>query len=848
MAACEERSAVADQGASSFAQRAEELFNKLANDEEVVSSEAAGLVVALAYLDLQVTEEKVVEATREILQPTENQFSKDAFLRFVEWLRPQPSATEGSLQPSLDESENPEPLGPTPVGGESSIIAKSGAEASCVEAGVRALWVFEPKVSTDTLDVDARVFAEQVYARVEQAMVSEINQAVDTDLQSFLSTMPRSLSEDAQRELRQGWLAQHYVKHVAAVVERCTKARWSFKPALALDQLSDEERPRAAQLYSSVDEAAAEKIDAMVASDFLQVASTLPVSVSSKLKDSLRMGWLQENYIKVVARVLEEAARNVAAKWTFSPMVTVESLPLGERAAATRMYAIVDFATATEIEAAVEFEFSSVAALLPASAQPDMKAELRSSWLLHNYTSIVSRVLNARSQTSAGCEGWTFTPAVSIEALPCQEKGRALKVYASVTREEEADILRVTEDSWSSYQSSLGFSMAPELAASLRQEWLAREYVDIVSSIVSASPMRSAGSAVAARPTASHTRGVRPLATAASAGTAEDVPTPKRKIRRRGSDMSTSVCQHKRSEMKVWCAADMHAPEAWQDDRWNIFTGAVIAADTAPREAGGGGKKVFNAVLEDSTGVISLVAWNQHADELASTLIQLEHANAEELDAELWANAQEPDAELWLRVELFSISHMKGSPGDLCPIGAMQTIPAANAKRNQAVAGSSRDADMVDAAFGTQFTIVRASEVHTPGASRSPSLRSSITGVSNFEVLGQLHPPFRVNIAGVVADVSELQPTVGGSGKLVRTLVLSDPNGCQVTIRQLGNAAEDVEVQRQRNVVAYFVSGSKAWKPGEAGSLWAYEDSFIKVGSTAKFVPSCIKEVAILAE
>ena len=312
--------------------------------------------------------------------------------------------------------------------------------------------------------------------------------------------------------------------------------------------------------------------------------------------------------------------------------------------------------------------------------------------------------------------------------------------------------------------------------------------------------------------------------------------------------MSTRVCQHKRSEMKVWCAADMHAPEAWQDDRWNIFTGAVIAADTAPREAGGGGKKVFNAVLEDSTGVISLVAWNQHADELASTLIQLEHANAEELDAELWANAQEPDAELWLRVELFSISHMKGSPGDLCPIGAMQTIPAANAKRNQAVAGSSRDADMVDAAFGTQFTIVRASEVHTPGASRSPSLRSSITGVSNFEVLGQLHPPFRVNIAGVVADVSELQPTVGGSGKLVRTLVLSDPNGCQVTIRQLGSAAEDVEVQRQRNVVAYFVSGSKAWKPGEAGSLWAYEDSFIKVGSTAKFVPSCIKEVAILAE
>ena len=69
-----------------------------------------------------------------------------------------------------------------------------------------------------------------------------------------------------------------------------------------------------------------------------------------------------------------------------------------------------------------------------------------------------------------------------------------------------------------------------------------------------------------------------------------------------------------------------------------------------------------------------------------------------------------------------------------------------------------------------------------------------------------------------------------------------------MTIRQLGSGAEDTEVQRLRKVVVYYVSGSKAWKPGEAGSLWAYEDSFIKVGSTAKFVPSYFKEVPILAE
>ena len=226
MAACE-ASVEADEGASSVAQRAEELFDKLAI-EEAVSSESAGLVVALVYLDLQVIEEQVVEATREILQPTEEQFSKDAFLRFVERLRPQPSATEGSKQPSLDASANSTLLWRTDAEAAADaapdisvtevydnnspnhlpLVGKSGAKGSCVEADARALWVFEPRVSTDSLDVDARVCAEQVYARVEQAMVSEINQAVDTDLQSFLSTMP-SLSEDAQQELVQGWLVQH---------------------------------------------------------------------------------------------------------------------------------------------------------------------------------------------------------------------------------------------------------------------------------------------------------------------------------------------------------------------------------------------------------------------------------------------------------------------------------------------------------------------------------------------------------------------------------------------------------------------------------------------------------------
>ena len=81
---------------------------------------------------------------------------------------------------------------------------------------------------------------------------------------------------------------------------------------------------------------------------------------------------------------------------------------------------------------------------------------------------------------------------------------------------------------------------------------------------------------------------------------------------------------------------------------------------------------------------------------------------------------------------------------------------------------------------------------------------------------------------------------------LVRTLVLADPTGCYVKIRQMGSVIDDVDVQRERHVVAYFISGCKACKTGEDGSLWAYEDSFIKVSSTAHSVSSCRTEIHIL--
>ena len=246
----------------------------------------------------------------------------------------------------------------------------------------------------------------------------------------------------------------------------------------------------------------------------------------------------------------------------------------------------------------------------------------------------------------------------------------------------------------------------------------------------------SAVSDVAARPGASPKR-----SRAASGATSDDAPTPKKKIRRRGSEMSTAAREKNRSDMKVWCAADMHAPESWGEDRWNTFIGAVIAADTAPREAGN--KKVFNVVLEDTTGLVSMAAWHHHAEVLASMTTQLEDAETQ------------TGHEYLLRVDMFSIKQMKGASRTLCPICFMYTIGRQVGKHVKGGALCSGHLDVVDSTLGTQFTLVKASDVHTPTPSRrSSSSRVGIggitEGITNFAALKQMHPPFRVNLAGVI--------------------------------------------------------------------------------------------------
>ena len=545
------------------------------------------------------------------------------------------------------------------------------------------------------------------------------------------------------------------------------KVEWIFSPAVSLDTLRGEVKLRAQQLYESVDEAASVKINARVTSEFeKQVGSLLAVDTTSEVRNSLLEGWLQREYIDIVKQVVSEEADKHDAMWCFIPEVRGE---------------------------------------------------------------------------------WCFDPALAIDTLPGEQQERAQKLYAAVTRDDEVKIRNVVEESWKSYWTTSGLNKvetSPELVADIKQDWLARRYLDIVSEIVSASALQSTTATVTARADGSRKRSREAAAeisnhaatpTMASPGTENamqirrtrvTLPTKDKTIRRRSSETFSGIRVKKRSELRVWCAADMHAPESWGEDRWNTFTGSVVAADAAPREAGN--KKVFNVVLEDTTGLVSMAAWHHHAEELAATITQLEYAMLQ------------TGQEFVIRVDLFSITQMRGSSRDVCPICTMQTFGGQVGKRIQGAARSAGDCDVVDSTLGTQFSVVKASDAHTPTPSRSARSRVGIggitEGITNFAVLKQMHPPFRVNLAGVITEVTDLQPTTRGSGAMVRNIVLADEHGNQVTIKQVVNTGDDEEVQSQRRGVAYFVNGTKARHGDEAGSLWAYDDSVIKVVSNEPVV------------
>ena len=83
----------------------------------------------------------------------------------------------------------------------------------------------------------------------------------------------------------------------------------------------------------------------------------------------------------------------------------------------------------------------------------------------------------------------------------------------------------------------------------------------------------------------------------------------------------------------------------------------------------------------------------------------------------------------------------------------------------------------------------------------------------------------------------------------MQTLTISDGKGCIVTLRQLGSGSEKTDVRAGCRVIVHFVSGRPARRPGENGSLWAYEDSLIQVlRDVDTHIPTLGHEVFVSSE
>ena len=215
------------------------MFKTLAVEGEV-KPEPSTLALALAEVGLSSTEEQVVAAIQQNLEPAASYLSKAAFLRVVECLQSPGNETRDSQHSLHDEDANSERPALTLVGGEGNNSEGPVIEEASVGCDARATLDFEPRVSVDVLEGDARVLADKYYPRVKQAMVDDINQVVDMKLQAFMATLP-PVAPGLAKRLQQGWLKDNYVMHVSEVVERAPKTTWSFSPAVSLDEFESRE-------------------------------------------------------------------------------------------------------------------------------------------------------------------------------------------------------------------------------------------------------------------------------------------------------------------------------------------------------------------------------------------------------------------------------------------------------------------------------------------------------------------------------------------------------------------------------------------------------------------------------
>jgi len=115
--------------------------------------------------------------------------------------------------------------------------------------------------------------------------------------------------------------------------------------------------------------------------------------------------------------------------------------------------------------------------------------------------------------------------------------------------------------------------------------------------------------------------------------------------------------------------------------------------------------------------------------------------------------------------------------------------------------------------------------------------------VDALEKLESLVPPFRVSVRGAALDVGDVMPA--SSGQAMRAFKLVDGKGRYVMVRQLVSGANDVSIRNGALLNMYYLSAKIGWRAGEAGSLWAYENSYTTSEGVSSALPKASREVVI---
>ena len=175
------------------------------------------------------------------------------------------------------------------------------------------MFEFQPELSLESVEPgERRDTAAKLVARVTRTHVDTIQSEVNKAFTAETAGIPLCILDGMRNEIRQRFLEAKYFNIVSSVLDGPADARdcIKFTPAVPVDVLPDNTKPRALALLQRVLPEHSGKIDREVQSRFKQTMSTLPEFLQTKPPDSIREEWMKQNYYDIVEEVVANRTGN----------------------------------------------------------------------------------------------------------------------------------------------------------------------------------------------------------------------------------------------------------------------------------------------------------------------------------------------------------------------------------------------------------------------------------------------------------------------------------------------------------------------------------------------------------